>query len=304
MRGAVKTFSLDVTSRCNLRCAHCYNASGGSGTGDLTLEELKRVAGEIADFSPEGVCLCGGEPLLMEGVTEIMDVLRDKTESISMVSNGLLMTEQNAKDLKAHGLKAIQISLDGAFAWQHDSLRGRAGSFEAALRAIRALQAVHVEQVFVSMIPNKLNYRTLNEYFSLCLSLGISLLKFMPFMPMGRGNTEGKSLILDQEEMFRFQRQLAGFKETYSDQLRVEWDDPVRTARYLCQRLQEGKRPFLLSITANGDVHTDVYAPVTLGNVRKRTLKEIFETGIQEAREQGKFRAILNSLHEINDLGR
>ncbi len=304
MNGFVQLIALDVTSRCNLRCAHCYNASGGSGESDLNHEEMLRLAAEIADLKPGAVCLCGGEPLLVDSIIEMMDVMKGKTSGINMVSNGLLMTNTMAETLKAHGLKAIQISLDGAFAWQHDSLRGRAGSFDAAIRAIHALKEAGIHQVSVSMIPNRLNYCTVEEYFRLCASLGISILKFMPFMPLGRGSGEGRNLILKEKEMFCFQRQLSRMKGVYAEAMHVEWDDPVRSARTLCEKILRGEPPYSICIAANGDVRTDIYAPVLLGNIRERTLEELLRDGLREAIEQGRFQKVLKDLHEINDLGR
>ncbi len=300
----MQLFALDVTSRCNLRCAHCYNASGGSGSGDLSFSELINISEQIARFKPGTVCLCGGEPLLIDDITEIMDILRQGASSISMVSNGLLMTERKAEKLKEHGLEAIQISLDGAFAWQHDSLRGKAGSFDAALCAIRTLKAAGIKQVSVSMIPNRLNYQTLEEYFGLCDTLGISVVKCMPFMPVGRGSKEGRDLILNEEAMFRFQRQLSRMKQLYFGKMHVEWNDPVRSARYLCEMILRGEPPYSICIAANGEVRTDVYAPVPLGNIRERTLEELVGEGLREALEQGKFQKVLSNLHELTDLGR
>ena len=304
MRRTVKTVSIDVTSRCNLCCAHCYNASGGIGACDMSDGVLLRVAKEVIGFSPESVCLCGGEPMLRSNLTDIMDALRDSTTSVSMVSNGLLIDDDAAVSLKAHGLKAIQISLDGAYAWQHDSLRGTVGAFAAAKRAICALQKAGIEQVFASMIPNRLNYRSLDAYCSLCYALGVKTIKCMPFMPMGRGKAVGKPLILSEEDMLRFQLSLFELKERYAGLMEIEWDDPVLTARYLCERLQQGKSPLLLSISANGDVNTDVYAPVKLGNLNRDSLDTLLNKGIEDARRQGRFTEILNCLHEINDLGK
>lgn len=302
MNGFIQLVALDITSRCNLHCAHCYNESGGAGDNDLQHEDLLRVAEEIAALRPGTVCLCGGEPLLADGITEVMDVLRNGCGSISMVSNGLLMTEAKALSLKEHGLEAVQISLDGACDWQHDSLRGRAGSFQAAVRAISVLKRTGVKQVSVSMIPNRLNYRTMEEYFTLCASLGVTVLKFMPFMPVGRGGSEGKTLILNEVEMFGFQRQLSQLKDRYAAAMHVEWDDPVRSARYLCERIIRGESPYSICIAANGDVRTDVYAPVILGNIREKSLKQILETELKAAKQDGRLQRTLNRLHEINDL--
>ena len=73
-----------------------------------------------------------------------------------------------AKQLAEHGLDLAQISIDGANAWQHDSFRGVMGSFERATAAVRNLRAAGISTVDVSMVPNQLNYRSLEEYAELC----------------------------------------------------------------------------------------------------------------------------------------
>ncbi|MER2150409.1 MAG: radical SAM protein [Candidatus Limivicinus sp.] len=302
MNGYPELISLDMTSQCNLCCAHCYNSSGQSDRRDLLPEELLRTAGQIAALRPLNFCLCGGEPLLSDQLFSVLDIVRGYTGAVSMVSNGLLITRPLAEKLVRHGLSSVQISLDGAFAWQHDSLRGVEGSFQGAIRALQDFRAAGIQTLSVSLIPNKLNRQCLEDYVSLCASLHVDLIRSMPMMPMGRGKTVGRDLMLDRDEMFGFQRQLAGLKQRRAPQLRIEWDDPVRSARYLCRRILAGKPPLSICITSDGLVNTDVYAPVTLGSLREKSLQEILENGPDRARLDGRFHEVLQRLHNLDNL--
>jgi MoaA/NifB/PqqE/SkfB family radical SAM enzyme len=56
----------NLTRRCNLECAHCYIAAGPqeTATGELTLDECLRIAGEILALNPSPIFILSGEPLL------------------------------------------------------------------------------------------------------------------------------------------------------------------------------------------------------------------------------------------------
>jgi MoaA/NifB/PqqE/SkfB family radical SAM enzyme len=56
---------LEVTGRCNLRCVHCYNASGPEGDhGTMTSTDWRNVIEEAATLGVENVQFIGGEPTL------------------------------------------------------------------------------------------------------------------------------------------------------------------------------------------------------------------------------------------------
>jgi MoaA/NifB/PqqE/SkfB family radical SAM enzyme len=298
----LELLSIDITSRCNLCCAHCYNESGGGGEKDISPEEIFKTFDAIKEYTPENICLCGGEPLLVPEVMEMLAAAGRVSPGVGMVSNGLLINPEVAGQLKENGLKTIQISLDGAREYQHDCLRGLSGSFKAACSAVKELKKAGVKTVVVDMIPNRLNYLCLEEYFELCLGLEVDMIRFMPFMPVGRGKKFGADLMLDDEEMLTFQRMLTRVRKQYKPYILAEWDDPVMSARFICRQIAETGVPKIISVFSNGDVATDVYAPVYLGNIRKNTIKDILDNALPKAIEAGYFEGVLNELHGIYDL--
>lgn len=61
--------------------------------------------------------------------------------------------------------------------------------------------------VITSFTPNKMNVRTLDDYFALCNDIGISQVRIMPLIPMGRGS-KIDNLLLDSDEYFLLQQKI------------------------------------------------------------------------------------------------
>ena len=64
---------LELTSRCNLRCVHCYEEAGDTRREEMPREEWERVVSELAALGCSAVQLTGGEPLLRDDVLELTE---------------------------------------------------------------------------------------------------------------------------------------------------------------------------------------------------------------------------------------
>ena len=65
--------SWNLTTRCNLRCKHCYIDASQAMPGELSTAEELRVLDEIADVNSETLLiLTGGEPLLRPDLEELV----------------------------------------------------------------------------------------------------------------------------------------------------------------------------------------------------------------------------------------
>ena len=225
--------AFDLTSNCNLKCVHCFNDSGTDAPNtDLTPAQKLDIARQIAALHPLNVCLCGGETLCCPNLFEIIGILAPDVGKISMVSNGYLMTEDMAKRLVDSGVSLIQISVDGAYAWQHDSFRGVTGSFERATAALDNIRKAGVQRMDVSLVPNKLNFNTLDEYFSLCCAKGVHEIRMMPFLPSGRGRSVGRNLMLSESEYFYLCRDIE----------RLSAAEREERPSYICYVDQDGRQ--------------------------------------------------------------
>lgn len=295
--------SLDVTSACNLRCVHCYNNSGSQApVMDMTKEEKLSLAEQVAEMNPVNVCLCGGEVTCVPYLLELVDILRPKAAKLSMVTNGFLIGEDFAKKIYEHGIDMVQVSLDGAEAWQHDSFRGVAGSFQRAKRALGVLQSAGIKECSTSFIPNRLNCHSLPDYLKLLLELGIRETHMMPLLPSGRGRSVGHRFMLNDEESFFFCRELAVLRKKYMGRLLIKWGDPLE---HLIQRplaAAKGINTAMMDIKTNGDLQLSPYLPLIAGNTARHTLAEYWQEGYRTLWGNRRYTAYFDKIHNIYDL--
>lgn len=103
---------LVVTSECNINCFYCHNE--GQPKASVYLDELlfSRII-ELGEIErPKTVTITGGEPLLHPRLESFVARLREFSENVTMVSNGLLLTEDRAAGLMDAGLTKFRIGID------------------------------------------------------------------------------------------------------------------------------------------------------------------------------------------------
>lgn len=181
-----------VTERCNLRCRHCYQSKA---VPQMESEEIYRAIDNIGqairswvrvhgmDISPS-FHFTGGEPFLRNDLFSIIAYARSRGFSVSLMSNGTLVDEDLAGQVRAAGVDDVQVSLDG-LGETHDALRGR-GSFERALKGIRNLLARGVD-TNINVTVSKLNVGEVEGLVRLAEEVGAGGIAFSRLVPSGRG---------------------------------------------------------------------------------------------------------------------
>lgn len=139
--------SIEVTTHCNSSCSHCFVRARGPLRSSLGPELAKAMVREGYEAGYRRLHLTGGEPLLWEGLTDILDfAFALGYESAFLNTNGMLLTPQFSKRLAGYKGLGLSVSLQGPKP-RHDHIRGR-GTYERAQKGIRhALHAglsVHV----------------------------------------------------------------------------------------------------------------------------------------------------------------
>ena len=299
-----KFFSLDVTGACNFKCLHCFNNSGEKMEDELTDEEIIDIAHQIAEFKPEVVCLCGGETMMRGNIVDIVKILVPHVTAVNMVSNGSLFNEEKLIKLKEAGLSTLQISLDGVNEMQHDTFRGVIGSFNKAVESIKLAQKVEFNTL-LSFVPNKLNHATFDEYVDFCLGLGVSSVRIMPLIPMGRGS-KIDSLLLSPEDYCNLQLKILNYQEKLrGTKQQVEWGDPLDHYMRLPKNTKNGYKSLTYEIKPNGNITVSTYLPIVVGNVRKHSLREYWDNGyadIWSNKQVLDYISRIENLYDINTM--
>lgn len=295
--------AFDVTSKCNFRCRHCYNNSGNDIFEELSDEELLRIANEIADMQPTGVCLCGGEPLLRGNVIyEIINILSQKCGIVNMVSNGWIISEEICRKLKQNGLHVLQISLDGFTEFQHENMRMKAGAFSKAKEAIKVASKCELRTV-VSFCPNILNYKYFPEVAQLAFELGAKEIRSMPLILMGRGKCMEK-LQLSSTQYLEYQQIIQDTKKKYQNvDFKVDWGDPLDHLTRLPNNEKLGMNSFSVEIRADGCILLSSYLPIVVGDLKKHSLKEYWNGGLNKLWTNPIFLKYYDNIYSTTQFG-
>ena len=117
----IRDLRISVTDRCNFRCTYCmpkevFNSNYEFLRRDdlLSFEEITRISKVFADLGVKKIRLTGGEPLLRKNIPVLIEQLSNIAgiKDISLTTNGVLLTQKMARQLKDSGLQRITVSLD------------------------------------------------------------------------------------------------------------------------------------------------------------------------------------------------
>jgi radical SAM protein with 4Fe4S-binding SPASM domain len=292
----------DVTYACNLRCKHCYANAGQARPDELTDEEAMDLVDRLAKMGVTSLAFSGGEPMVRPNILQLARRAADHGMYISMATNGTLITREKAKELKESGVEFLQISLDGATPETHDSLRGIPGAYERTMKGIKNA----VEEGFfvnIATVATKCNLNEIPDIIDLSDSLGVNWFMAFNFVPTGRGKD-----VLDidlspqeREEMLnmlfdKMEHAKCEVLATAPQFARVALErslgksEKVVPTHFFNPRVDEsllgltefiggcGAGRFYMAIRANGNIDPCVFFPLTVGNVRKDDLDELWKT--------------------------
>lgn len=176
----------NITRKCNLQCVHCYNDSGSDKTCDeISTAGAKAVIDDLARFGVPSILFSGGEPLLRQDLFELIEYAVGKGVRTVISTNGTLIDEKKAEQIKRLGVSYVGISLDG-IGPVNDKFRGAAGAFERAVRGIRNCRAAGV-RVGLRLTLTKRNVRELEGLFEFFEAEGVERACFYHLVPSGRG---------------------------------------------------------------------------------------------------------------------
>src|SRR3984893_1744776 len=115
---AISYLRVSVTDRCDFRCVYCMaeNMSFLPKAEVLTLEELDRLCSAFVARGVKKLRLTGGEPLVRRGVMTLVESLSrhlrsGELDELTLTTNGSQLAKY-AAELKAHGVRRINVSLD------------------------------------------------------------------------------------------------------------------------------------------------------------------------------------------------
>lgn len=103
----------EITYRCPLHCAFCYNPTDYAKytQNELTTEQWIKVLRDARKLGALQLGISGGEPLLRDDIEEIVRVAHKLGYYSNLITSGVGLTEKRIDEFKAGGLDHIQLSM-------------------------------------------------------------------------------------------------------------------------------------------------------------------------------------------------
>jgi MoaA/NifB/PqqE/SkfB family radical SAM enzyme len=273
-RSAPLSSYLQITERCNYRCAHCSARFAASGQ-ELGTAQWIRVIKDLQDLGTAYIGITGGEPLLRDDIEQLIAAIDNRSTTV-LFTNGSELSLDRAKSLKESGLFSISISLDSSSEQEHNEQRGNPRAFEHALTAIRHARAAGLYTVVQSIICRKaLSHANLFELFRLVKRHGAHEIRIHQPAPAGNWlkDLDGDDIFLTEEDRqtlfdIQFQANRSFFQyPKVSSFPYTEGPDKFGCAAGV----------FHSYVTARGDVTPCDFVPLSFGNMLEESIADIYQ---------------------------
>jgi MoaA/NifB/PqqE/SkfB family radical SAM enzyme len=259
---------IGITNACPQKCAYCYNRDRKGTVMDSAT--IKQVIQDLKRIGVVWLGLTGGEPLLKKDVLHIIESAGDDC-AVKLFTTGCTLTHQMAQDLKNAGLFSVSVSLDHWRQAEHDHARGYEGAFQAALKAIELFKEVDGIHVGVSAVLSKemIVKNQVEEFVQFLIDLEIHEAWLSETKPSVEAFWKDELIITEDERL-----NLIRLQDKYNKEGKI-------TINYLGHF--EGSEHFgcnagqkMVYVDAFGEVSPCVFTPMTLGNVQKKSVIDIY----------------------------
>lgn len=193
------TVIFSITSRCELKCKHCYEWDNISPREHLSLEELRKILDKLLGYGVSHVQLSGGEPL--NRFDDLITLIEEHKNSSDfwLLSSGMNLTREKALKLKAAGLTGSIISLDHWKADEHNQFRNHPESFQWVEKAVNNCNAAGLIPALSLCVTREfLSEENLRQYTNLAREWNIGFIRLLE--PRAVGGFKNQQVHLSGKE--------------------------------------------------------------------------------------------------------
>jgi cyclic pyranopterin phosphate synthase len=326
----MRDLRVSVTDRCNFRCLYCLPETEEAANFYrarfdvlkpprplpatlpvrwkaraelLTFEEIERVVRLAVALGIEKVRVTGGEPLLRQGVEELIARLAriPGLRDLAMTTNGFMFAPK-AEALRRAGLQRVSFSLDSLDAANFKKLTGRDGLREVLHGIERARELGFAPVKLNAVIIRGTNDHEIEALVEFARSRDLSL-RFIEFMPLDAGRAWLRELVMPGREILdrvRARHELTPVRPANASETARRWR--FGDGRGELGIIAPVTEPFCghcnrLRLTADGQVRTCLFS------LSEHDLKAELRSGADDAAVQARLRDIVRQKEDRHHIG-
>lgn len=253
-----------ITYECQLNCPHCCVGNYAKEKHrELSTKEIKDVLDQASTTFI--VNFFGGEPTLRPDIMELISYASKKSIFVFLDTNGIRVTKDFARELKANGLEMLYVSIDSPIPEKHDNLRGMEGLFETAVGAIKNALDIGLKCSLSTYITREnLSNGEFEQVIQLARKLGATGVRYLLPTPAGRWlyNVDVRLTPKEEKKVWEIVEYPFVCRDFYFQ----------NQSSSQCRGLSEKA---YLYISPYGDVQPCCFIPLTFGNIREEPLNKI-----------------------------
>ncbi len=251
---------LCVTERCPMKCAHCYQTER-TGREELDLGGIEDLLDQLAALGVFRFSITGGEPALRDDLHQIVEAAWKRKFLVSLKTTAALLNKQDIERLRENGLSSLAASLYHIEPSEHDEFVGREGAWRHAMSALETFSDLGGIST-VSTVIMDWNTGAIAPLIDMCEPRGWDLVADAKVLRADDGSDAAAGLRASGDTQLEAMKNLPNARQRR----------PVK---------EPGDQLCLAGITSvyikpNGDVWLCPAMPVSLGNIRDRSFREIW----------------------------
>lgn len=211
---------LELTYRCPLHCAFCYNPTDFAASGpELATEDWLRVLNEARELGSVQLGLSGGEPLARDDLEPIVAEAHRLGFYINLITSGVGLTAARLSALKAAGLDHIQLSFQDSTRQMNDFLSSTR-TFELKSK-VAALIKRHEYPMVLNVVLHRLNIDHVEDILTMAERMGADYVELANTQFYGWAWHNRQQLMPTRQQVERAEEATRRFRERLQRPMRI-----------------------------------------------------------------------------------
>ncbi|MBO5349638.1 MAG: radical SAM protein [Clostridia bacterium] len=286
MKLSMHLLEIEITTRCNLNCLHCYNR--GYENIDMPYEQIEKYIKFANENCVSNLVISGGEASLHKDFFRLCEFLKGNRKKLTNIKKIVLQTNGNIKNIDLSNLTGfdyIHLSFD------LDDNKIRKIDSNETIKLAKKLQEIGISPYFFTTI-HKNNMNHIDEIIKIANENNIRI-AFNFCMYTGRN----KDVLLSHEERILAIKKLLEYeKQGKISKLRNPYINSYKRMTNEDQekfKIRGGCTAGIASCTilSNGDVIPCPFFRIVCGNVNNESLENIWfnSENFKELRDRKKY---------------
>ncbi|MPS48824.1 pyrroloquinoline quinone biosynthesis protein PqqE [Methylobacillus sp.] len=270
----------EVTYRCPLHCAFCYNPTDYDKhtKNELSTEQWIQALRDARKLGALQLGISGGEPLLRDDIEDIVAEASSLGYYTNLITSGVGLTEKRISAFKAGGLDHIQLSMHDITEEINNFITGTR-TFELK-KKVAAMIKEHGYPMVLNVVIHRFNIKHVKEILEMAQALGADFVELANTQYYGWSLVNRSQLMPTKEQIDEAEAITNAFREKVGNKMKIFFVVPDYFSNRP-KKCMNGWGEVFMIVTANGDVlpcHSARVLPnMSFPNVKANGLKWAWE---------------------------